>query len=264
MLIIKFTLYFSSMKKLSYILLGLLVGLMLQCNSPRQKQEKLVVFAASSLSTVMAELADSFTVNQNIEIKFNLGSSGTLARQIEHGAQADVYLSANMNWVNYLDKKSLLSDEYQTTVAYNQLVLVAHLDQAKTTLDSIELGDLIKNKQVAIGDPLHVPAGIYAKQVINYYHLNSGSEFQLLKAKDVRSALTLVELGEAQFGIVYQTDALLSKKVISIYEFPSESHHTIEYGLGLCAANKPAKSFYNYLLKSPKAKAIWLKHGFKL
>lgn len=250
------------MKKLSYILLALLPCLMLQCQAPRQKQEQLVIFAASSLSTVLAELADSFKVNQNINIKFNLGSSGTLARQIEHGAQTDIYLSANMDWVYYLDSIGLITKS--TSVALNQLVLITYLDQNPSDFDSTSLGAILNNRRLAIGDPLHVPAGQYAQEVLSYYKLRAGSNFQLLKAKDVRSALSLVELGEASYGMVYQTDAKLSKKVKCLYQFPDESHQKIEYGLSLCTSGNRAQSFYNYILSSPQAKAIWLKHGFSL
>lgn len=254
------------MKQILYIHIGLIFIFSFSCQSSNtsDKNNQLTVFAGSSLSHVLSELADSFELKHDVKVRLNLGSSGNLARQIAHGARADIYLSANMGWVDYLDSLRLIKDTFKTTMAYNRLSLVVNKNELHKQLDSATIHENLNNKRIAIGDPLHVPAGKYAEQALKYFKYKCDSEYPLLKAKDVRSALLLVELGEAQMGIIYQTDILQSNKVRRVFTFPFQSHEPIEYGMAVCSKQKVALSFYHFVLNSPIAKAIWLKHGFIL
>ena len=225
-------------------------------NKKTVDKQKLYVFAAASLSDVISEIADSFSVGRNVEVKLNLAASGTLARQIEQGAESDVFLSANKSWKDYLVEKSLSKDAGIFTS--NDLVLIA------SPADSVDLTDVVSllkstEKKIAIGDPGYVPAGKYAQQVFDYYQLDLSSK--LLQTNDVRSALMMVEIGEAGYGIVYKTDAVQSGKVHIVYTFPVETHKPVDYYRVLTSEKAMAKEFYDYLY-SPNAKTILEKYQF--
>lgn len=244
------------MKKITWIFLA---ALLISCSGKKKQDEKpvLYVFAAASLSNVISEIADSFEVAQKVEIKLNLAASGTLARQIEQGAEADVFFSANKSWMDYLVEKNLSLES--APFAANDLVLIASPGDSATVDDVVSLLKSTQNK-VAVGDPGYVPAGKYAQQVFDYYHLNLSSK--LLQTNDVRSALMMVEMGEAGYGIVYKTDAFQSGRVHIVYTFPEESHQPVSYFQLLVSGKPLAKEFYNYLY-SPKTKAILSKYQFK-
>ena len=263
----KFIHYFSIVSAL------MIFGLQFSCgtsgrksegNSDEQKQQ-VMVFAAASLTDVMAEIIDSFEVSHNVKVKLNLASSGTLARQIEQGGAPDVFISASKRWADYVDSLGVVIPGYKTEVAQNELVLVApqssHL-KAVTINRSLNLGSLLGSGRLSIGDPSHVPAGRYAKQALEYYGWYDQLKKKMLPAKDVRSALMIVEMGEAPIGIVYRTDALKSGKVKILDAFPEKSHQPIVYVAEVCANRKLAKDFYAYL-NSGSTKPIWDKYGFK-
>lgn len=244
------------MKKIEFIFILFFLFSCTVNKKPAEKQN-LYVFAAASLSDVIAEVADSFVVGKNVAVKLNLAASGTLARQIEQGAESDVFLSANKSWMDYLVEKNLSKDA--GVFVSNDLVLIA------SPGDSTDISDVVSllkstDKKVAIGDPGYVPAGKYAQQVFDYYQLDLSSK--LLPTNDVRSALMMVEMGEAGYGIVYKTDAVQSGKVHVVYTFPEESHKPVDYYRVLTSDKALAKEFYDYLY-SPKAKAILGKYQFK-
>ncbi len=224
-----------------------------------------MVFAAASLTDVMAEIVDSFEVSHKVKVKMNLASSGTLARQIEQGG-APMYLfqQANGGQIMWIVLSVAISG-YKTEVAQNELVLVAPQSsnlKGITIDDSLNLISLLGSGRLSIGDPSHVPAGKYAKQALEYYGWYDQLKKKMLPAKDVRSALMVVEMGEAPVGIVYRTDALKSGKVKILDAFPEKSHQPIVYVAEVCANRKVAKDFYAYL-NSGSTKAIWGKYGFK-
>jgi molybdate transport system substrate-binding protein len=244
------------MKKITLIFLA---ALLISCSGKKKQDEKpvLYVFAAASLSDVITEIADSFEVAKNVDIKLNMAASGTLARQIEQGAEADVYLSANQSWMDYLVEKNM--SQASAIFASNELVLIS------SPGNNMEIQDVVSllketDKKIATGDPGYVPAGKYAQQVFDYYQLDLTSK--LLQTNDVRSALMMVEMGEAGYGVVYKTDAIQSGKVHVIYTFPEQSHQPVSYFQVLVSQKPLAKEFYDYLY-SPKAKTILGKYQFK-
>ena len=231
------------------------------CRARDKDDKALMVFAAASLTNVMTALGELYQKDSSMAVQFNFASSGTLARQIEHGAQADVYVSANPDWVNYLDKKAFLDHSHIQDLAGNKLVVVS----SKPDSVLLKVGDaglLVKASHIAIGDPGYVPAGKYAREALENLHIFDLLKDKLVMTKDVRSALMLVELGEAEYGIVYGTDALSSKKVHVVGIFPEKTHQPVIYRGALCKnANRRANSFFDFL-SSGAAQQIWEKYGF--
>lgn len=242
------------------------------CNTGKSKTDKnneteqpIMIFAAASLTNVLTEIVDSFEVKYKVKIQTNLASSGTLARQIEQGGIPDIYLSASKKWADYVDSLGVIQKGYKTNIAKNNLVLIAPLNSELVVpaIDSsFNMLSVIGSERLSMGDPTHVPAGKYAKQSLTYYGWYNQLKDKLLPAKDVRSALMVVELGETPLGIVYRTDAQKSKRVKILNTFPECSHKPIVYVGGVCKNNKNAIAFFNYL-NSDLTKAIWSKYGFE-
>lgn len=224
-----------------------------------------MVFAAASLTDVLTEVVDSFEVRYGVQVKTNMASSGTLARQIEQGEIPDIYISASEKWADYIDSLGFILQNNKTEIISNELVLIAPLNSTWDVISidsSLNFISLLGSNRLSLGDPAHVPAGKYAKQSLEYYGWYDQLDDHILPAKDVRSALMVVEMEESPVGIVYRTDALKSDKVKILGIFPEKSHKPIVYVAGLCNDNKTAKDFFIYL-KSNAIKPIWEKHGFK-
>ncbi len=238
------------MKRILYAMLSLF--LLVSCSGSKRVNEKEIkVFAAASLTDVITKLAQKFEQEYNVTVKLNLAASGTLARQIDQGAEADVYLSANKNWMDFLVEKQKTKET--AVFAKNDLVLISPLNK---DFQFKKVDSLLTNSEckIAIGDPGFVPAGKYAMQVFDYYQLNL--EDRYMQSQNVRSALMMVELGEADFGVVYKTDALQSKKVKVIYTFPEETHKPVEYYRVLISEKDLAKQFYDYLYSAETKKLL--------
>lgn len=238
------------------------------CSQNRNTNEKgVLVFCASSLTDVISEITFEFEKQNQIQIQLNLASSGALARQIENGANPDIFISADKKWTEYLNQEGLTITGTEKKIAGNSLVLVApvksNLDKIPFSL-SMNLPEIFKGR-LSIGDPKHVPAGQYAVQLLEKLGCAKELESRFLPAKDVRSALMVVELGEVEAGIVYKTDALKSTKVKIVTEFPDSLYGPVYYYMSLIHSqnNGNSKKLYNYIT-SQKATYIWKKYGFIL
>lgn len=220
--------------------------------------QKITVFAAASLTNAMQDIATSY---KDAEIVFSFASSSVLAKQIEQGAPADIFMSADQKWMNYLIEHKVATDKQN--LLKNGLVLIA---PKQSKLETVEINAntdwqaiLPKGERLAVGDPDHVPAGLYAKESLTNLGVFDKLLPQMAPASNVRDALMLVERNEAALGIVYSTDAKVSDKVKIIGSFPAETFTPIEYPITLL---KPeAKEFYQYL-SSETAKKIFQKYGF--
>lgn len=235
-------------------------------HKPKNEATTLRVYSGAGLTDAITELCDSFKVEYKVEVALNLASSGTLARQIEFGARPDVYISASMRWANYVDSIGCVVDSSIADVVYNDLALIAPSDSELDTMvmdEGMNLKRVLGDSYMAIGNPAHVPAGKYAKQTLEYYHQYAPLQENLLMAKDVRSALRMVEMGEAALGLVYYTDALRSTKVKVLAVVPEVSHTKIRYVACLGKNSELSKAFYTYVTTSEKALPIWAKYGFK-
>ena len=256
------------MNCLKSFLVGALIFFSVSCIWAKGGQEsspELTVFIAASTTDVISVIAASYEKDTGVVIKINPASSGTLAKQIEQGAPADVYISASAKWMKYI--KELGVSEMESSFIMNRLVLIAPEDTALNEMEiseNLNLPELFKG-HFSMGDPAHVPAGKYAKEALEYYGWYETLGPQILPAADVRAALSVVELDEADLGVVYETDALKSGHVKVVSHFPEESHTPIEYFCSVLKESAPeAEAFYNYLLNSTEAKELYTKYGFSL
>lgn len=254
------------MRQIYIILLAVAIALSSCSNNTKKDTENsLVVFAGAGLTDALTEICDSFYVMNGVEVKLNLASSGTLARQIEQGGAPDLFISASTRWAKYVDSLGYVLDQQKTMVAGNKLSLIQPIG-SNTNIDissAINWSEILKDDYFSIGDPNHVPAGKYAVAALKSYGWFTEIRSKILPAKDVRSALMLVELGEVPYGIVYKTDALKSSKVNIVSDLAEESHPAIQNIASVISDKKTASLFYQYL-QSALAKSIWIKYGFSI
>lgn len=226
--------------------------------------EKVTVFAAASLTNAMQDIAAIYQENNpNSNIVLSFSSSSILARQIEQGAAADIFMSADQKWMDYLIERNLTNNKQ--TLLKNSLVLIAPTD---SKLNNVAINHatnwttiLPKHEKMAVGDPDHVPAGLYAKASLTHLGVFDKLQPQLAPASNVRDALMFVERGETVLGIVYSTDAKVSQKVKIVGEFPADSFAAIEYPITLLSNSSSASDFYQFLT-TPDAAAIFTQYGF--
>jgi molybdate transport system substrate-binding protein len=227
------------------------------------------VFAAASLSTVLEELGERIERSTGIPVRLSFASSSTLARQIEAGAEADIYASANQRWMAYLMDAGLIEDSSVVTPIGNRLVLIAPRDDGNTPLEigpDLPLGDLLgEDGRLAIGDHAHVPAGIYAREALLNLGLWAEVEDRLALADDVRAALALVARGEAPLGIVYQTDAMVTDQVEILGTFGDDTHGPIRYPFAILAGHTDERSRAVFdALTSAEARPLYEAAGFMI
>lgn len=227
---------------------------------------KVTVFAAASLTNAMQDIAKEYKKEKNVEVVSSFASSSTLARQIEAGAPADLFISADQKWMDYAAGKKSIDSASRTTLLGNSLVVVAPKASAQGEIninDKTDWTSLLKGGRLAVGDPEHVPAGIYAKEALQKLGAWDTLSPELAPAEDVRGALALVERSEAPLGIVYGSDAVASKGVKVVGTFPEDSHKKVEYPLAIVDGHNCAtvSAFYDYL-KGPEASAIFKRYGF--
>ncbi|MBN1648062.1 MAG: molybdate ABC transporter substrate-binding protein [Spirochaetales bacterium] len=222
----------------------------------------IIVFNAASTADLINDLGVFFCEQTGISIKSSPASSGTLARQLEQGAGADIYISASAKWIDYVRELGLSAKDSQ--FAHNELVIVAPVSSDRKTIvfdNDPALPDLFKGR-ISIGDPAHVPAGQYAVEVFAYYGWMESLKDRIQPAADVRAALAVVEMEETELGIVYKTDAVKSDKVRIIGIFPEKSHTPVVYYCALLKnAPAQAEAFYTFLLGN-EAGSIFGKYGF--
>jgi molybdate transport system substrate-binding protein len=224
----------------------------------------LIVFAAASLTNVLQEVGDGFTAQTAVPIKFSFAASSALAKQIENGAPADVFFSADVEWMDYLQSRKLIQVPTRHDVLGNRLVLVAPAD-SKIELKigpHFPLAAMLGKGRLATGDPDSVPIGRYAREALTKLGVWNDVVARLVRADSVRSALAFVDRGEVALGIVYSTDAQIDKKVRVVDAFPDDTHQPIVYPIALTAVAKTdAIKFADYV-RSPASGATFNKYGF--
>jgi molybdate transport system substrate-binding protein len=217
--------------------------------------------AAASLREVITELSGTFA-KKNPDVKFlnNFGASGALAKQIENGAPADLFFSANVEWMDYLKERNLVDEKNIAIFAHNVLVFAG-----KPGLKVDSLQDVTKLEKVAIGSPKSVPAGEYAMQAFKKVGIDKQLESKLVMARDVRECLLYADRGEVDGAFVYKTDAEeMAKNVKVLFIVPQEFYPRVTYPMGLTVAGMKkaeAAAFFKFL-QSAEAKAVLTKHGF--
>jgi len=215
------------------------------------------VLAASSLQEALTEVADAWAGQGHPQPRLSFAASSALARQIEGGAPADLYLSADEEWMDRLAEEGLLRDGSRADLLTNELVLIARADAPAEGLDALGSGRL------ALADPDVVPAGRYARAGLESLGLWQRVAGRIVPAENVRAALVLVERGEVPLGIVYGTDAQASDEVTVVYRFPPESHPPIRYPVAVLATSDHAEAAnFRAFLSSGEAQRIFERHGF--
>ncbi len=232
--------------------------------TPAGAAGKITVFAAASTTDALTEVGAAFAKETAIEMVPSFASSSTLAKQIEEGAPADLFISANEKWMDHLADKALIVADSRADLLGNDLVLIAPADSPLDTVTiapGLDLATQLDGGRLSVGDPDHVPAGQYARAALEHLGLWASVEPALARQNDVRSALALVERGETPLGIVYSTDAAASKGVKTVGVFPKDSHPPITYPVALVKDSDAGRKFVAYL-SSDTAKAIFSRHGF--
>ena len=221
------------------------------------------IFAAASLQNAITELAQDYTAETGVKVQVSVAGTSTLARQIQHGAPADIFISANKSWVDHLLNLNLLNPNSVAVIAENAMVLVAHTGVAGRV--SVLEGQWDSVSLIATAMIGSVPAGIYAKEVLEHYGLWDRLQNQVVQTDNVRSALRLVELGQVDFGLVYFSDAVASKDVQIVEQLPARSHNSIEYHVALVGTklSRNAQNLYDVIV-SDRFADILLTNGFVL
>jgi len=223
------------------------------------------VFAAASLRDALEELAADFRKRAKGRVTVSYAASSTLAQQIVQGAPADIFISADLDWMDHVDKRALLKPGSRVDLVSNRLVLVAPADsKASFTIGPrFPLARLLGDRRLAMADPDYVPAGKYGRAALEKLEVWQDVSSRIARGENVRAALAFVARGEAPFGIVYRTDALAERKVRVVGEFAASLHPPIIYPAAIVARSRSAEAeqFLAHL-RSPIARAAWERHGF--
>ncbi|MFE0015218.1 molybdate ABC transporter substrate-binding protein [Mesorhizobium sp. NPDC059054] len=254
-------------KRNGLVLVTLAAGAMMVAAPAARADEQLVVFAAASLKNALDEVNKACETDVGEAANISYAASSALAKQIEEGAPADVFISADLDWMKYLSDKKLTKADTEVKLLGNQIVLVAPKDsKAEVKIEKgFDLAKVIGDGKLAMGDFKAVPAGKYGKAALESLGTWSSVEGKVAQAENVRAALKLVATGEAAAGIVYQTDANAEKGVKVIGVFPEETHPPIVYPVAQTAESKDKDTpAFLKCLRSAKAGQLFKAQGFTL
>lgn len=261
------------MKKLitnMFILLLISVLFFTGCSNQKKEADKeskkeLHISAAASLKDSLESIKDEYESKEDVELIFNFESSGTLQKQIEEGANVDLFISAGKKQMDALSEKDLILKDSRKNLLTNDLVLISSKEYKEKIKDIKDLTNIIDSK-IAIGNPETVPAGQYASEALTNLNLMDQINQKLVLAKDVRQVLAYVEKGEVAAGVVYKSDASLMKSGNIVYIFPKNSHKEIIYPISIIKSSKNKKEIQKFedYLGNKKSKEIFEKFGFEM
>jgi molybdate transport system substrate-binding protein len=229
-----------------------------------QKQPALLVFAAASLTNVLNELSTRWTSTSGVNVKLSFAASSVLARQIEAGGKADVFISADQEWMDYLQSRNLIDKRTRRNLVGNRLVLISPAD-SKLELriaPGFDLAGALGKGRLATGDPDTVPVGRYARSALISLGIWDEVQDRLVRADNVRGAMMFVARGEVPLGIVYTTDALVDSKVRIVDTFPANTHAPITYPVAALQGARGQATTFVAFLTSPEAADTWKRFGF--
>jgi molybdate transport system substrate-binding protein len=232
-------------------------------------QEPVTVFAAASLTDAVERIAALYEAETGAPLRLSFAASSTLARQIEAGAPADIYLSANRRWMDYLVGAGLIDPDSRVGPIGNSLVLVAPEDSPLNEVavdETLDLAALVEpGARIAVADPDHTPIGLYAREALESLGLWEAAEGRLARTADTRAALALVQSGEAPLGIVYATDAAIGDRVKVVGRVPPDAHREIVYPFAVVAGERgPEVARAFAFLTGAEARAVFAEAGFSL
>ena len=232
----------------------------------RAEDRSLLVFAAASMKNALDDVDAAFTAKTGIKIVASYAASSTLAKQIEQGAPADVFVSADTEWMDYVSSKKIIEEATRVNLLGSSIVLIAPKDSkidSVTIAPGFDLARLAGDGKITTGDVKSVPVGKYAKAALEKLGAWQVMEGKFAMADNVRAALTLVARGEAALGIVYATDARIEPGVKIVGTFPADSHPAIVYPVAATAHAGSSADDYLAFLRSTSSKAIFEKYGFR-
>ena len=250
----------------SFLALGLAAGLSALIGAPVLAQDKTItVFAAASMKNALDDINAAFLKASGNKVVTSYAASSALAKQLEQGAPADVFASADLDWMDYSAQKKTIKEDTRVNLLGNRLVLIAPKD---SKIDSVaiaqgfDLAKLIGDGRIATGEVNSVPVGKYAKGALEKLGIWTSVEKKFAMADNVRAALALVARGEAVLGIVYETDAKVEPGVKIVGAFPADSHPAIVYPVAATVTAKPEVTAYLAFLRSNTAKVVFEQYGF--
>lgn len=246
------------MRKKIVILIVFILSTLTGCT---KEKEPVIISVATSLQEPISEIVKTYEKENNTTININSGSSGTLKKQIENGADVDIFFSANELYMNELVKDNIVSKESITYPVSNSLVLIKNKN-SKVNINSIEELKNI-NTSISIGEIETAPVGQYAKQALENIGIFKNIKENIIYGKDASTVKSYVESGNVDLGIVYKSDAIDLENSSVIYEFPENTHEKIKYALAPIKHNEESKKIIN-LINSKKGKEILKKHGFSI
>jgi len=244
--------------------LGLWLALLPLATRAAPNERPIVVFAAASLTDVLQELGTAYAKASGTRVEFSFAASSVLARQIEGGAHADAFFSADQDWMDYLEQRNLVQKATRRDVVGNRLALVAPADSTVQLeiKPNFPLVAALHGGRLSTGDPDSVPVGRYARAALTSLGVWNDVADLLVRADNVRTALAFVARGEAPLGVVYETDARVEKNVRVVGLFPDDSHPPITYPIALTTkADVRAAGFLEFL-RGPAGAAAFRKYGF--
>jgi molybdate transport system substrate-binding protein len=247
------------------VLFALVIALAAFADHAAAQQQRLLVFAAASLKDALDDVDAVYSKATGVPVAVSYAGSAQLIKQIEQGAPADVFISADLESMNYGAQKKVVQDKTRVNLLGNRLVLIAPADSMVGNVDiqpRFDLAALAGNGRIAIGDVRAVPVGRYAQAALQKLEVWDAVRPKLAMVENVRVALSLVARGEAPLGIVYATDARVEPTVKVIGTFPEDSHPPIVYPAALTITATSAAAGYLQFLQSPAARAIFEKRGF--
>jgi molybdate transport system substrate-binding protein len=244
------------------------VGLGLVLGGSLSRAQEATVFAAASLTNAMEALGKQWQQQSGQAVRFSFAASSALARQIEQGAPADIFVSADEQWMNYLAERNVIVPDTRISALSNRLVMIVPADKPQTIdiRSAMDLAALLGPQgRIATGDPAHVPVGRYAQQALTNLGLWTQAEPRLARAENVRAAMAFVERGEAPVGIVYATDAAVSTRVRVAGTFPASSHEPISYPFAVVRGkDSPSTRRLLGFLTGRQAQPTYERFGFAL
>ncbi len=248
-----------------FVLVGFITALA-GTSQPLIAQEQITIFAAASLKNALDETNAAFTKTTGTKVVASYEASSALAKQIEQGAPADVFISADLRWMDYAAEHKMIKPDTRINLLGNKLVLIAPADSKIDHIaidQGFDLAKLAGDARIAVADVKAVPAGLYAKAALEKLGAWAAAEPKLAQAENVRATLAFVARGETPIGIVYETDAKVEPKVKIIGTFPDGSYPPVTYPVAATTDTKKANvAQYLGFLRSSAAKAIFEKYGF--
>ncbi len=226
---------------------------------------ELLVYAAASLTNALEDLGKTWQAQTGQTVKFSFAASSALARQIEAGAQADIFVAADVDWMDYLQQRNLIRPDTRINLLGNRLVLIAPADsmvRLKIAPD-FALARTLGKGRLSIGDPDSVPAGKYARSALSALGAWNAVANKLVLGDSVRSTLAFVSRGEAPLGVVYETDALIDKQVRIVDVFPANTHPAIVYPVAVTRTARPDAERFTQFMRSAGSRQVFERYGFQ-